>query len=1376
MSTLIAEIIKTRAGYSAQVDLNLWFKNNAQNLNTLKRYKPIASHRVVFQRIVRALDNADKRAYLITGNYGTGKSHLALMLANYFAYPSTQTDLAIFLDNYAEEDRVEAEKLRLRRQKGRYLIALCDFDSSDDFGEVVLRAALSALQEAGLAEELNTPYEQARHKLETLEIEQKTGHALVNYAQFFETQLPSRLPGVSMKNFKDRLYPGMDRTALSIFKHLHQDVLRTPFTYEAGNLSAILNATLRSPAFKQAYEGMVFFWDEFGYTLGNPNRLSLDVFQQFTQLCSEFDPERGKLIFIATAHKDFIAYAPAWAAADYSKISDRIEPVNLFPEGLEDVVRAIVEPQRDHPLWQEMIAPRANPIWSQWIPASKNSGIFDWLVNRPPVFRQKILEGIYPMHPMAVYAVIRLARSVASQNRTVFTFFSSESDESFEDGSYLWYIHNYPILNDKDQLNFFTVDQVFDYFQARLRTDNPDLGQKPKDIVSNYEASLIQLQRARNRNPLELSDLPRINAALRTLLIYDLIGVNNSLENLAFGLNLPSMEKPILESQLKELTRFGVLHLNPATKLYEFRRSDIFEVDQKVEEYKRDPNNQPGNLAVELNTLASLPKKDQYLEAKSYNAQHNEDKRLERRIISPGDLSSQPVMDGKPGAYFDVLEAEIDKEIRRGGDFEGLALYVVCESSSEIAHARDLAAKNSSPRIVVAIPNSPILFKDSILNLKAIQAIKNSEEAKTFSTQDNALVLDREKAFQQALDKLRVELVDHRKVTWIGSHGNALMVDPNRPDDPANRVMQALYTRRTTFSHDDFNLIHNVRNFSQPHLSLVEAVNTLLKVGQDVTIDNDQPENRGERRYLQRCLYQRGALAQISTKGNITKVEVDRDLVHFEQFLPALVDMIKTVRDLKSSEKILLRDFIQKYRQPPYGLGSISLVLLLAVTLRYFGDTIKIKKNDAAITDLRITDFDTAAEIVRGNYSDGFIRYRDIQPGERTLIMQVYNLFAQSASAAQEHVSISNAYETVAAWADNLPPIARVESFYPVEVDKPALRLLTVINTLHARDPHALVLGELQTVVGFDVDELVTPQNAVKIIQTLGVAKEQIEATLEQVQSGIRDGLCHLFNIQGSTWDDLADGVREWYNKLDNNQRAVAAGWHNDASKPLIKFCADLSNTRELFLEKLPDSPSYGFGKVRSWNANLSHDYLAKVNDGIQHIEANRIKVTSPAIELSGKYRQERDNVFFSGPLTLRLVHPDSGVRIILTDSGLDPLTAKERTEFRSEKTIDIYELTQARRQSVTLRYISQDTHGNLGVLEALTFYDETLENEIRLPKSFLEDKLPVKFIFPNSEAGFITSCRTFFETILERKILNIDRLDSVVQDILVQLKNKGSS
>jgi hypothetical protein len=468
-----------------------------------------------------------------------------------------------------------------------------------------------------------------------------------------------------------------------------------------------------------------------------------------------------------------------------------------------------------------------------------------------------------------------------------------------------------------------------------------------------------------------------------------------------------------------------------------------------------------------------------------------------------------------------------------------------------------------------------------------------------------------------------------------------------------------------------------------------------------------------------------------------------------------------------------LRAFINTYRQPPYGLGDIALSLLFATLLRYFGDTIKIKKDEAAIGDLYVADFEMVSDILKGNYPDAFIQYREIRPGERALINGVHDLFAGPASAAQTNVTMTNAYDAVAAWYEELPPVAQVAGFYQETEYIKTIKLLKVLEKLRAQDPHAFVLGELQTVAGYDADELVTEERAQEMLAVLEDAKDQVESTLERAQSRIRDGLCEIFGVQGNTWDDVADGVRAWYNNLDANQRSTTASWHNDASKPLAQLFLDLSNPRELFVDKLPERPSYNFGRVRDWNADLTADYLSKMRDGVRHVEANEIKVPPlNAPELTGEHRQERGNVFFSGPLTLRLSHPDQNVRIFVTDTGNDPIVyVKERSEFRGSRSFDIHQLVQKRRSSLTIGYVPQDVEGNWGIVESLTFFDETLENVIRKPRSlFKEGRVPVKFVFPSTEAGFVRACQTFFESILEDEVVDRERLRQLVEGVLDDL------
>src|SRR5450432_496265 len=94
----------------------------------------------------------------------------------------------------------------------------------------------------------------------------------------------------------------------------------------------------------------------------------------------------------------------------------------------------------------------------------KRLTLFNWL--SIPKIRQSIIENIYPMHPMATYALLQLARDVASNNRSVFTFFSDATEEEGEGnegtviGSYVHYIATTPIETN-GKLNLYTADILF---------------------------------------------------------------------------------------------------------------------------------------------------------------------------------------------------------------------------------------------------------------------------------------------------------------------------------------------------------------------------------------------------------------------------------------------------------------------------------------------------------------------------------------------------------------------------------------------------------------------------------------------------------------------------------------------------------------------------------------------------------------------------------------------------------------------------------------------------------------------------------------------------------------------------------------------------
>ena len=97
----IADVVKLKSGYANFVELKSAFEASQENADRMAMYRPTKSHRAAFEQICRGLYHPnDKKFYLLSGSYGTGKSHLCLMTANVLSRSSGDPEIAGFYENY----------------------------------------------------------------------------------------------------------------------------------------------------------------------------------------------------------------------------------------------------------------------------------------------------------------------------------------------------------------------------------------------------------------------------------------------------------------------------------------------------------------------------------------------------------------------------------------------------------------------------------------------------------------------------------------------------------------------------------------------------------------------------------------------------------------------------------------------------------------------------------------------------------------------------------------------------------------------------------------------------------------------------------------------------------------------------------------------------------------------------------------------------------------------------------------------------------------------------------------------------------------------------------------------------------------------------
>lgn len=1352
--TKIAELVDIKSGYARYVNLVQTFEDETENRARMEQYMPVTSHRQAFERLSRALYPKDDRVYLLTGSYGTGKSHLCLMFANYLALKPGDPEMLAFFDNWAQRDKVGAEKLRNLRAEGRYLVALCEYGTSDDFDSIVLRAIAQACTREGVHDVwLDTEYQEAIRQIERWESRAQAGAATSAVFRAFQEELGRLYAGWTLEGLKEDL-ANYSQEARGVFKQLYGAVVGNEFTYSKDNLAQILNEFLANASFKARYKGLAIIADEFGDMLDR-GAVRVSTFQRFAEMCSQ-EVSGSQLIFVGTAHKPFQAYGGGLSAVDFRVAADRVTEVPLQSEGLEDIFAAIVIPKKSHPAWEAEVGSHAG-MFNRFVLGCTVADIFPHL--RGPELRERIIENIYPMHPMATHCVIQLSREVGSNARSVFTFFSGAFSPG--DGSYPWYVAETSVTKN-DHLNLYTADLLTTYFQNELKPENTDAREAVRQHIRNHRASLREVHK-RMAGRLDETEDPLVRRTLDLMLIYEIAGVANTAENLGFGLYCEEEEeRKRLEKRLAMLVKDNIL-FRSASGVYEFRRSEAVDFEVMVEAYKADPNNQPADMAQVVTELVPLPKGEQWLEAKSYNLPYDEDKRLLRNFARPGALEATFVHEGVEVDYFTHQEQQMRATTAWKDSYEGVAVYVLCETDEEVQRARRLAEGNHSAYVIVGVPRQPIPIREAVMNLQAALHIQETEDLDSMSLQDRSrlqqdLVGDEQKGYKGEFLRIRRQYLSSKLLTWYASGGRAMVAQPSSEYEPADELMREHYKERTPFPHPYLNALHVARFGPGKDVALTDALNILLRVHRPLEIDHSVADSRGEIRFLKRCLADNGALVQKGPyQGTVAEYRLEVNPDSYRAKLPALAALVDQLRALAQGSSVAVHDLIRTYASDPYGQGPVAQSLYLAYVIRLFGDELRLQLQPGTIGWVTVQSADQIYHFVEGQHPNAVLERQKIGGPARALINGIHNCFAREPGAIGQLHTVGESFTAIHDWWSSLPNLAQAVDIYPPKTHRTARSLVELLAQAENSNPYSFVLEDLQTVYGIDAHEALTDKIVTSILDAVRADKATIETGPQRVKDALLPELMRPFAPASDLYGDYEAAIEAWYKDLDDGQRDPYSDWHNNQSQAIVQHLKAISNVGTTFFDKLPAHAGFGLGKVDDWHSDRSGDYVRMFHDGLVHIEANRVQVPAPSWEVQGKYAKKESTrqgarIVYRREAKLLVCVPESGVVVYLTDSGADPRDAKTQRQ-RVQDRFDL-----AINGSPDIKIVSQAQNGAYGQVILLSFFNEDTRYEpqpVGQPRLLKELGEEYKFIFPEDGEGLVVTIRSLLTSAIERGLLD---------------------
>jgi hypothetical protein len=1350
----IAEIVKVRGGYANFVQLRSALREESENSGRMAMYRPTKAHRTALERICRGIYMPnDKKFYLLSGSYGTGKSHLCLMLANVLGKSSDDPSLKGFYENYSKLDGEKAKQLKNVRKGGQFLVALCDYGSGRKFEDEVLRAIVEACEERGVDVAKFTEFDEAERKLAEWEQAAAEGRGVRNFFADFVKALEQVAPGTPIAALRAGL-KGFKREAMYQFQEAHQLAQGDEFKPKSGNLVSIVRNLIRSDDFKAKFKGLAVFFDEFGTAVLQNAKYDTAVMQAFMEdICQH----EANVVFVGCIHKSFKDYAERTNQATAAVMDARITQVPLANEGIEEIIGAIVETEKGSDIWKSEVKPKEG-VFDKLTPECVSLKLFPWITDTARI-RERVLEDIYGMHPMALSCLLKLSSEIGSDVRSTFTFFSGGGAFT-EPGSYADFIANNEIAGSNGALRLYLADQLFTFFGKELSPSNQELLVFQRAPINGYIASLQALRKSMKEDLFDETNDER-TALLRTILIYSLCGISTTLENIQFGrYALSNNEKSLVKKLLGELEKAGALYLRKTSNTYELCSSEGQDPVALVDNFADSEETEKAATVAEL--LKQAGTDEEFLMANGWNLAFSEDKRLRRVFVRGRELGPD-------------LWARLEQEAAKAGakfgtSYEGHAVYALCEDEGEVKLAREAVKTIPAGNILVAVPHEPTPFRDDLRRVIACRHLTAPGEADKHPAQTVARIRDMlddgvDDGYLPNIRKVVNSVVAGSQASWFGEGGTLLVEKPAQPHKPADMLCERIFTERCKIKHPDLNFVHDEKWQKNSNTPLKQAVEELLDTDSPVQIDNGNPANHGEKRYLQSVLLNGcGALRRIGNQGTVTEFAAESDPGKIDAKFPVLKNLVTRLNNLNASDSLVLADFIREMRGTPVGAGGTMLVLAIAHAVRAFGERLRIF-NDSTHTEVGdLGSYEAIVKAVGDGASKIELAIRDISQPQRAFVEAIAKAVGAAPLAQGETRSVADAHDALKNWWKNLPSVAKIADLHPA-ADRLRLGNLKQMLEDHSIECFDLVLQRLPSVYAGGPVDSISATDGKKWADDFNSDVKRLNSGLVQAQ---REVASAILAVHGKTGDmvECQKAVEEWFESLTPDQRdPMRCDDHEDAQR-LLTALADSSKSFDTrLLNSLP--AAWGLGAVSQWTSLQTTAYKAKWETSKSAIENIKPLVPDPEVSLSEHVKLMAANIWeIEDDAKIRISIPNGAQSVVYTLGKESPEKALAKITVQEPSDVSLNLNDEA---SGELTVYAVDENGNTSRKVTYRIRHKQKQHRVQVQK---EDLFGDKgsFKFPDSLASYIEVVRSLTDTARERSAIT-DEVAKTVTATLDSLK-----
>ena len=712
-STLLKHLVKvSEDGFIANaVSLDM-MENDQQNIDLCRGFvfnynpeKPKESTLGILEVLRRSYHSINEpNIHLMVQDFGKGKSHFALTIANFFKQPADSEEiqgiLARIEDAISGKSRAPLESLTTYKQRSKpHLVIRISGERVGDLKQAFLRSLRETLEAKGItdtiaSELIRTPLQY----LKSLTPEKRIKASEYLTSQGFDGDLNSIIELLENDDYQQipfvkKMSGALEDHGMCIDFNVDLDVERI--------LEQLLIKLCKGN--DAQFEGMLILFDELNAYLRSSSvnpvfRSSQEVLQNITNVCERNKPHIALLCF-AQVRPSADQQASTSDIKNYEKYTTRIDQATSTYEpkaSLELVLdNLILEVSKS--AWQDF-----QTRWDNTLLGESRTTYEQFITTYTPRnfpfddFHRHLSMGCFPLHPLTTYLLCNLG---FAQGRTVVQFIRQEVKE---------FINSEPVERN-GVLNFLHPYRLIDFFGEDNLTQHsfyPQYRKAYDEIVGSATTE----------------DLIVLKALFLYYVAGDLLKKSNNAEkqdriahDALLGALTGFSKAKIKEILDKLCNKTQVIYHNPGSQTYLFHQGgSLLELKRRVEDKTARLLERDTLRITEVVKECSRNPKI-YLGGQTVTA--------DRFVVENRLLADDWQFDWKVISLDELPRTLESQRLLHGSDKRGLLLQVLAETEQELQDLRKQALQllQKSPlsrQLVIAIPRQGVKSTARLLVVK----------------------------------------------------------------------------------------------------------------------------------------------------------------------------------------------------------------------------------------------------------------------------------------------------------------------------------------------------------------------------------------------------------------------------------------------------------------------------------------------------------------------------------------------------------------------------------------------------------------------------------------------------------------------------------